>query len=158
MTKIFEGSIFGEKMRIAIIGTRWNEFIVERLITGAKSAARRCGVLAENIDLAIAPGAYEVPFIAKKLADCGRYDAIVALGCVIRGETSHFEYVAAEAATGIARIACDTGTPVSFGILTVETTEQAIERAGAKSGNKGEEAMLAAIETFNLAQSIKEDG
>lgn len=156
MAKIFEGSILGNGMRIAIVSTRWNEFILERLVAGAKDEARRCGILEENIDLAVAPGAYEVPFIAKKLAMTGRYDAIVALGCVIRGATPHFDYIAAEAANGVARVAHDTGVPIAFGVLTVDTIEQAIERAGTKAGNKGRDTLLAAVETFNLSRIIEE--
>lgn len=146
----------GAGLRIAIVATRWNDFIVDRLVAGAKDALIRHGVSEEKIDLAIAPGAYEVPFIARKLAATKRYDAVVALGCVIRGATAHFDYVAGEAARGIAAVAHDTGVPVTFGVLTVDTIEQAIERAGTKAGNKGAEAALTAIETVNLSRSIEE--
>lgn len=156
MGKKFEGSLDGAGLKIGIVATRWNDFIVERLVAGAKDALRRHGVGKKDIDLAIAPGAYEVPFIARKLALTGRYDAIVALGCVIRGATPHFDYVAGEAARGVAGAAHDTGAPIMFGVLTVETIEQAIERAGTKSGNKGAEAAIAAIETANLVRAIKE--
>lgn len=156
MGKTFEGAMSGAGLRIAIVSTRWNDFIVERLVAGAKDAARRNGVDEARLDHAIAPGAYEVPFIARKLAATGRYDAIVALGCVIRGATAHFDYVAGEAARGVAAVAHDTGVPVAFGVLTVDTIEQAIERAGSKAGNKGAEAMLCAIETVNLARAIEE--
>lgn len=156
MGKTFEGQMNGAGFRVAIVSTRWNEFIVERLVAGARDAAIRHGVDEARIDLAVAPGAYEVPFVVKKLAETGRYDAICALGCVIRGATAHFDYVAGEAANGLAAVARETGVAVGFGILTVETIEQAIERAGTKGGNKGAEAMLAAIETANLVRAIGE--
>jgi len=146
----------GAGLNIAIVATRWNDFILERLIAGAKDAAVRHGVSEERLDLAFAPGAFEIPFAAKKLAETGRYDAIVALGCVIRGATPHFDYVAGEAARGVAAAARETGVPIAFGVLTVDTIEQAIERAGTKAGNKGAEAMLAAIETANLVRAIEE--
>jgi len=156
MGRTFVGTLSGAGMRIAIVSTRWNDFIVERLVAGAKDAALRHGVDEAKIDHAIAPGAFEVPFVARKLAASGRYDAIVALGCVIRGATPHFDYVAGEAARGVASVAHDTGVPVGFGVLTVDTIEQAIERAGTKAGNKGAEAMLAAIEMVNLSRAIEE--
>lgn len=156
MSKTFEGALSGAGLRVAIVATRWNDFIVDRLLDGAKDALRRHGVEEGRIDIAVAPGAYEVPFAARKLAATGRYDAIVALGCVIRGATPHFDYVAGEAARGVAAVAHDTGVPVAFGVLTVDTIEQAIERAGTKAGNKGAEAALAAIEMANLCRSIEE--
>lgn len=156
MSKTFEGALSGAGLRVAIVVTRWNDFIVDRLLDGAKDALRRHGVEEGRIDIAVAPGAYEVPFAARKLAATGRYDAIVALGCVIRGATPHFDYVAGEAARGVAAVAHDTGVPVAFGVLTVDTIEQAIERAGTKAGNKGAEAALAAIEMANLCRSIEE--
>ena len=154
MSQTFEGTMSGAGLRIAIVATRWNEFIVERLTAGAKDALVRHGVREDAIDIAMAPGAYEVPFVAKKLASTGRYHGVVALGCVIRGATPHFDYVAGEAASGIAAAARETGVPISFGVLTVDTIEQAIERAGAKAGNKGAEAALAVLETINLCRSI----
>lgn len=156
MSKKFEGTLSGAGLRLAIITTRWNDFITDRLLAGAQSACKRHGVDEQALDIATAPGAYDIPFIARKLADTGRYDAIIALGCVIRGGTAHFDYVAGEAAKGIAAVMNETGVPVSFGVLTVDTIEQAIERAGTKAGNKGEEAALAAIETATLARAIKE--
>ncbi len=156
MNKTFEGSMSGAGLRIAIVATRWNDFIVDRLVAGAKDALLRHGVDEGRIDTAIAPGAFEVPFTARKLAATGRYDAIVALGCVFRGATPHFDYVAGEAARGVASAAADTGVPVAFGVLTVDTIEQAIERAGMKAGNKGAEAALAAIEMANLTRMITE--
>lgn len=156
MGQVFEGALSGAGLKIAIVSTRWNEFIVERLTVGAKEALVRHGVNEEAIDIAMAPGAYEVPFIAKKLAATGRYHGVVALGCVIRGATPHFDYVAGEAATGLAVAARETGVPISFGVLTVDTIEQAIERAGTKAGNKGAEAALATVEMINLTRSIEE--
>ena len=156
MGRIFEGTMSGAGLKLAIVATRWNEFIVERLTAGAKGALLQHGVREEDIDIAMAPGAYEVPFIAATLAKTGRYDGVVALGCIIRGATPHFDYVAGEAASGTAAAARATDTPISFGVLTVDTIEQAIERAGTKAGNKGAEAALAALETINLCRSIKE--
>ena len=156
MGKTFEGVMNGSGLRVAIVATRWNDFIVDRLVAGAKDALIRHGVDEARIDLAMAPGAYEVPFTAKQLAETGRYDAIVALGCVIRGSTAHFDYVAGEAARGIGSVMRDSGIPVAFGVLTTDTIEQAIERAGTKAGNKGAEAALTALETANLARAIKE--
>jgi len=156
MGRTFEGEMRGAGLRLAMVATRWNDFIVERLIAGAKDALLRHGVREDDIDLAMAPGAFEVPFVARKLAEAGRYDGVVALGCVIRGATPHFDFVAGEAARGIAAAAHDTGAPISFGVLTVDTIEQAIERAGTKAGNKGAEAALAVLETVNLCRSIKE--
>ncbi|MEM1397980.1 MAG: 6,7-dimethyl-8-ribityllumazine synthase [Pseudomonadota bacterium] len=152
---VFEGRMSGDGLKVAIVATRWNEFIVDKLVEGAKDALRRHGV--KEIDEAIAPGAYELPFVAKTLADTSRYDAIVVLGCVIRGATPHFDYVAGGAATGIASASRETGVPMTFGVLTVDTIEQAIERAGTKAGNKGAEAAMAAIETANLSRTIKSD-
>lgn len=156
MGRTFTGAMSGAGLRIAIVSTRWNDFIVERLVAGAADALKRSGVDEKAIDHAIAPGAYEVPFVARKMAETGRYDAIVALGCVIRGATAHFDYVAGEAARGIAAAAAATDTPIMFGVLTTDTIEQAIERAGTKAGNKGAEAALAAIETANLVRAVKE--
>jgi 6,7-dimethyl-8-ribityllumazine synthase len=154
--KTYAGAISGAGSRVAIVAARWNDFIVERLIAGAKDAALRSGVEESRIDIAMAPGAFEIPLVARALAETGRYDAIVALGCVIRGATPHFEYVAGEAARGVAAVARETGVPVGFGVLTVDTIEQAIERAGAKAGNKGAEALLAALETANVIRLIRE--
>lgn len=154
MGRQYEGALSGAGLRVAIVATRWNDFIVERLTAGAREALVRHGVRPDDIDLAMAPGAFEVPFIARTLAETGRYDAIVALGCVIRGATAHFDYVAGEAAKGIALAAAATGVPVMFGVLTTDTIEQAIERAGSKAGNKGAEAAIAAIEMANLVRAI----
>lgn len=156
MGKTFEGTMRGDGLKIAIVATKWNDFILDRLLAGARSALRQHGVNEDDIDIAMAPGAYEVPFTARALAKTGRYHGIVALGCVIRGATPHFDYVAGEAATGIASAARETGIPISFGVITTDTIEQAIERAGTKAGNKGHEAALACLETINLIRSIEE--
>ena len=156
MAEQIEGTLSGAGLTIAIIATRWNDFIVDRLTEGATATLRRHGVTEENITIVLVPGAYEVPFVARKLALTQRFDAIVALGCVIRGATPHFEYVAGEAAKSCASVAHETGIPVLFGILTVDTIEQAIERAGTKAGNKGAEAAAAAIEMANLTRAIEE--
>lgn len=156
MAKKYEGSLNGQGLNIAIITTRWNDFIVDRLLAGAQESLTRHGVTADAIDIAVAPGAYEVPMVARNLSKTGRYHGIVALGCVIRGSTPHFDYVAGEAATGIAKAMADTGIPISFGVLTTDTIEQSIERAGTKAGNKGSEAALAVIEMANLLRAIEE--
>jgi len=155
--RTIEGTTNGAGRRIAIAATRWNDFIVERLIEGAAGALRRAGVADDAIDLAYAPGAYELPLVAKALAGTGRYDAVVALGAVIRGATPHFDYVAGEAAGGLGAVGRETGVPVLFGVLTVDTIEQAIERAGTKAGNKGAEAALAALETASLLDAIRKE-
>ncbi len=150
----FEGMLVGADLRIGLVATRWNDFIVGNLVSGAKDALVRHGVAEEDIGLAVVPGAFEIPLIAKRLAMSGKYDAIVCLGAVIRGATAHFEYVAGEVAKGIASVMLETGVPVTFGVLTTETLEQAIERAGTKAGNKGAEAALAAIEMANLLRTL----
>ncbi len=150
----FEGMLVGTGLRIGLVATRWNDFIVGNLVSGAKDVLVRHGVAEEDIGLAVVPGAFEIPLIAKRLAMSGKYDAIVCLGAVIRGATAHFEYVAGEVAKGIASVMLETGVPVTFGVLTTETLEQAIERAGAKAGNKGAEAALAAIEMANLLRTL----
>jgi len=150
----FEGMLVGADLRIGLVATRWNDFIVSNLVSGAKDALVRHGVAEEDIGLALVPGAFEIPLVAKRLAMSEKYDAIVCLGAVIRGATAHFEYVAGEVAKGIASVMLETGIPVTFGVLTTETLEQAIERAGAKAGNKGAEAALAAIEMANLLRTL----
>lgn len=150
----FEGMLVGADLHIGLVATRWNDFIVGNLVSGAKDALVRHGVAEEDIGLALVPGAFEIPLVAKRLAMSGKYEAIVCLGAVIRGATAHFEYVAGEVAKGIASVMLETGIPVTFGVLTTETLEQAIERAGAKAGNKGAEAALAAIEMANLLRTL----
>jgi len=150
----YEGMLVGTGLRIGLVATRWNDFIVGNLVSGAKDALVRHGVAEEDIGLALVPGAFEIPLVAKRLAMSGKYDAIVCLGAVIRGATAHFEYVAGEVAKGIASVMLETGVPVTFGVLTTETLEQAIERAGTKAGNKGAEAALAALEMANLLRTL----
>ena len=154
--KRIEAHANGEGLRILIVDTGWNDFIVSRLLEGAVAALRRAGVAEDAITHVTAPGAFEVPLVAKTGAETGRYDAVVALGCVIRGATTHYDYVAGEAAKGIAKVGLDTGVPVVFGILTVETIEQAIERAGTKLGNKGAEAAMVAVEMARLLAAVRE--
>ena len=155
MGRIFEGRLAGAGGKIAIAAARWNDFITERLLAGARAELARLGVAEDDIDIARAPGAFELPLTARSLAQTGRYDAIVALGAVIRGATPHFDYVAGEAARGIGQTALATDTPIAFGVLTVDTLDQAIERAGAKAGNKGAEAAAAALEMASLLREIR---
>jgi len=143
-------------LRVALVATRYNEPIVERLRTGAIDALIEHGARAADLTLVRVPGAFELPLAVRKVADRGRHDAIVALGAVVRGDTPHFDYVAGECAAGLARVMADTGVPVGFGVLTVDTLEQAIERAGGTLGNKGAEAALAAIEMAQLLLRIEE--
>ncbi|WLV24960.1 6,7-dimethyl-8-ribityllumazine synthase [Aciduricibacillus chroicocephali] len=154
MGKTFEGNLVGTDLRIGIAVARFNDFITSRLLSGAEDTLKRHGVQEENIDVAWVPGAFELPIIAKKMADSGRYDAVIVLGTVIRGATPHFDYVCNEAAKGTSNAALASGTPVIFGVLTTETIEQAIERAGTKAGNKGGESATAAIEMANLLKQF----
>lgn len=157
MSRKLEGDFDAAGLRVAIVATRWNEFVVERLVHGAVDCIRMHGGSEGDITIVRCPGAMEAPIVVKRLALSGCYDAIVALGAVIRGSTPHFEYVAGNASGGIASLALETGIPIGFGILTVDTIEQAIERAGTKAGNKGWEATLAAIETARLLARIDKD-
>ncbi len=141
--------------RFAIVVARFNEFITSRLLNGTKDALVRHGAVEENLTQVWVPGSWEIPLAARKLAASGQYAAVICLGCVIRGQTPHFEYVAAEVAKGIAHVALDTGVPVTFGVITAESLEQAIDRAGTKAGNKGADAALAAIEMANLLPQIQ---
>ncbi|MGL4366730.1 MAG: 6,7-dimethyl-8-ribityllumazine synthase [Brevinemataceae bacterium] len=143
------------KTSIAIAASRFNEFIVSKLISGAEDGLLRHGVSGDSIDLVWVPGAFELPFIAQKLAQTKKYDAVICLGAVIRGSTTHYDYVCNEAAKGIAQVSMQTGVPIIFGILTTENIEQAIERAGTKAGNKGFESSLTAIEMISLSQQLK---
>ncbi|MEM9387400.1 MAG: 6,7-dimethyl-8-ribityllumazine synthase [Pseudomonadota bacterium] len=149
-----EGALSGTGVRVGVLATRWNDFIVERLTRGAVGALTQAGVASGDIKLLMVPGAYELPIAASKAARSGRFHMLVALGTVIRGATPHFDYVAGECASGLSRVALDTGVPVGFGVLTVDTLDQAIERAGAKAGNKGAEASLAALETLGLLRQL----
>lgn len=147
---IVEGDIAAQGRRIAVVASRFNDFIVSSLIKGAVEAWRKHGGVESDLLVARVPGAFELPVAARKLAMSKRYDAIVALGCVIRGDTAHFEYVAGECARGLQNVSIETGVPVIFGVLTTETVEQALERAATTAGNKGGEAMQAALEMANL--------
>lgn len=154
MGRVFEGELVGRGLRFAAVVSRFNEFISSRLLGGAKDALVRHGVPDENLDVAWVPGAFEIPLVAKRLAQTGEYSGIICLGAVIRGATPHFDYVAAEVSKGIAHVGLDTGVPVIFGVITADNLEQAIERAGTKSGNKGFDAATSAIEMANLLRRI----
>ncbi|HCY6076699.1 TPA: 6,7-dimethyl-8-ribityllumazine synthase [Staphylococcus aureus] len=151
----FEGKLIGKDLKVAIVVSRFNDFITGRLLEGAKDTLIRHDVNEDNIDVAFVPGAFEIPLVAKKLASSGNYDAVITLGCVIRGATSHYDYVCNEVAKGVSKVNDQTNVPVIFGILTTESIEQAVERAGTKTGNKGAEAAVSAIEMANLLKSIK---
>ncbi|CAI3017046.1 6,7-dimethyl-8-ribityllumazine synthase [Staphylococcus aureus] len=151
----FEGKLIGKDLKVAIVVSRFNDFITGRLLEGAKDTLIRHDVNEDNIDVAFVPGAFEIPLVAKKLAPSGNYDAVITLGCVIRGATSHYDYVCNEVAKGVSKVNDQTNVPVIFGILTTESIEQAVERAGTKAGNKGAEAAVSAIEMANLLKSIK---
>lgn len=152
--RVIEGMLTGRGKHFAIVLARWNEFIGGKLLHGARDALLRHEVRDEDIDLIWAPGAFEIPLVAKRLAVTGRYDAIICLGAVIRGATPHFDYVASEVSKGIANVGLETGVPVIFGVLTTDTIEQAIERAGTKGGNKGFEAGMVAIEMANVLEQF----
>lgn len=150
----FEGNLIGTGLKVGVVVSRFNELLSSRLLSGAQDALVRHGVSADDIDVAWVPGAFEIPLVAGKLAQSARYDAVIALGVVIRGGTPHFDYVAAEVSKGIAKISLDTGVPVMFGIITANTIEQAVERSGTKAGNKGWEAANAAIEMAGLLKQL----
>lgn len=150
----FEGKLVGTNLKVAIVVSRFNDFITNRLLDGAKDTLVRHGVDEDNIDVAYVPGAFEIPLVAKKLAQKNDYDAVITLGCVIRGATSHYDYVCNEVAKGVSKANDITDTPVIFGVLTTESIEQAVERAGTKAGNKGAEAAVSAIEMANLLKQF----
>lgn len=152
--KIIQGDFLGKDLKIGIVAARFNEFITGKLISGAEDSLKRHGVADDNIHLAWVPGAYEIPFIAKKMASSGKYDAIIALGAVIKGSTPHFDYVCSEVSKGVASVGLEMDIPVIFGVLTTNTIEEAIERAGTKSGNKGFDAGMTAIEMINLVKEL----
>ena len=156
MSKVFEGQISSTGLRFAIVVSRFNNFISDRLLGGAMDALTRTGADPDLIDVIKVPGSWEVPLAAVELARGHRYDAIVCVSAVIRGETPHFDYVAAEAAKGLAHAAMETGVPIAFGVLTTNTLEQAIDRAGAKSGNKGFDAAMSAVEMANLMRTLRQ--
>ena len=154
MPKILEGKISAEGLRFAVIVSRFNDFISSKLVEGAMDALKRHGGNEEQVSLVKVPGSFEIPIVAKRLAETGEYDGIICLGAVIRGATPHFDYVAAEVSKGIATVALETKIPVTFGVLTTDSLEQAIERAGSKSGNKGWDAAMAAMEMANLFKKM----
>jgi 6,7-dimethyl-8-ribityllumazine synthase len=154
MGKSFEGMLLGKGLKFGLVVSRFNEFITKKLVEGAQDGLLRHGVSQDNIDVAWVPGSFELPLIAKKLAQTKRYDGVICLGAVIRGGTPHFEYIAAEVTKGIAQVGLDSGLPVIYGVITADTLEQAIERAGTKEGNEGFRAATSAIEMANLVKSI----
>lgn len=154
MGKQYEGSLLASGLRFGIVVSRFNEFITGRLLEGAKDALTRHGAKPDDVEIAWAPGAFEIPLVAKKMAESGKYEAVICLGAVIRGATPHFEYVASEVSKGIARVGLDSGVPVIYGVITAENLEQAIERAGTKEGNKGFAAAGTAIEMANLMKNL----
>lgn len=151
---VFEGNLIGTGLKVGVVTSRFNELLSSRLLSGAMDALTRHGVSEDDIDVAWVPGAFEIPLVAGRLAESGRYDAVIALGVVIRGGTPHFEYVAAEVAKGVAQVSQRTSVPVMFGVITADTIEQAVERAGTKSGNKGWAAAENAIEMANLLRGM----
>ena len=152
--KLLEGNVIGTGLKVGIVAARFNEFIVGKLVSGAQDALVRHGVDTDDIEIAWVPGAFEIPLAAKKAAQTGKYNALITLGAVIKGATSHFDYVSAEVSKGVALVSLETGIPVIFGVLTCDNIEQAIERAGTKAGNKGAEAAKSAIEMSNILKQI----
>ena len=152
--KIYEGKLVSEGIRMGIVAARFNEFIVSKLLSGCEDGLLRHGVRSEDITVAWVPGAFEIPLAAQAMAKSGKYDAVITLGAVIRGATSHYDYVCAEVSKGVANVSLNTGVPVLFGVLTTDTIEQAIERAGTKAGNKGAECAQGAIEMVNLLRGM----
>ena len=153
--KIYEGKLVAEGIRVGVVCARFNELIVSKLLSGCEDGLLRHGVREEDISVAWVPGAFEIPLAAAKMAKSGKYDAVIALGAVIRGSTSHYDYVCAEVSKGVAHAALESGVPVMFGVLTTDTIEQAIERAGTKAGNKGAECAQGAIEMVNLLRAME---
>ncbi|CUS97071.1 6,7-dimethyl-8-ribityllumazine synthase [Candidatus Kryptobacter tengchongensis] len=153
--KIFEGKLIAQGLKFGIIVSRFNELITSKLLDGAIDCLKRHGAGEEDVEIFYCPGSFEIPLVAKKIAQTGKYNAIICLGAVIRGETPHFDYIASEVSKGIAQVQLETGVPVAFGILTTDDVEQALNRAGIKSGNKGWDAALTAIEMANLLNQIK---
>ncbi|WP_273129122.1 6,7-dimethyl-8-ribityllumazine synthase [Metabacillus sp. HB246100] len=151
---VLEGHLIGSGLKVGIVVARFNEFITSKLLAGAEDALKRHGVQTEDVTVAWVPGAFELPLVAKRMAESGKYDAVITLGTVIRGATTHYDYVCNEAAKGVSQASLSTGVPVIFGVLTTETIEQAVERAGTKAGNKGYEAAVTAIEMGNLLKTL----
>jgi 6,7-dimethyl-8-ribityllumazine synthase len=156
MGNVFEGHLIGTGLKVGIVVGRFNEFITSKLLGGAQDALKRHGLQEEDVDIAWVPGAFEIPLIAKKMVETNKYDAVITLGTVIRGSTPHFDYVCSEVAKGVASTTMQSGIPVIFGVLTTDTIEQAVERAGTKAGNKGWEAAVSAIEMANLTRSFQD--
>ena len=152
--KVLEGNVVASGIKVGIVAARFNEFIVSKLVGGAEDACIRHGVKADDIELAWVPGAFEIPLVAKKMAKSGKYDAVICLGAVIKGATSHYDYVCAEVSKGVASVSLETEIPVIFGVLTTDNIEQAIERAGTKAGNKGYDVACTAIEMVNLMKNM----
>lgn len=152
--RIIEGNLDATGLKFGIVIARFNEFISGKLLAGCLDGLKRHGAIEENLEIAWSPGSFEIPLVAKKMAETGKYDAIICLGAVIRGATPHFDYVSAEVSKGVAHVGLDSGVPVIFGVLTTDNIEQAIERAGTKSGNKGFDAAMAAIEMANVLKKI----
>ncbi len=157
MPKIIEGKFDGKGKSFAIVVSRWNQFIVHKMLDGALDAFKRHNVADENITIVYCPGSFEIPLTVKKLAETGNFDAVLALGAVIRGSTPHFEYIATEVVKGVANVSLETGVPCILGVLTTDTIEQAIERAGSKSGNKGFESAQSALEMASLFDTLKQN-
>jgi 6,7-dimethyl-8-ribityllumazine synthase len=153
--RVIEGDLSVRDVRIACVAARFNDFVVEALVRGALDTLRRHGLPEKQIEIVRVPGSFEIPLVLRKLAMSRRYDALIALGAVIRGDTPHFDYVAGECASGIGRVALESGVPIAFGVLTTDTVEQAMDRAGGKAGNKGADAALAAIEMVNLLRRLE---
>jgi 6,7-dimethyl-8-ribityllumazine synthase len=154
MPRLYEGHLLGQGLRFGLVAGRFNEFITNKLLSGALDALNRHGVLDQDIEVAWVPGAFEIPLAARKMVSMNRYDAVICLGAVIRGATPHFDYVAGEVTKGVAKVGLESGIPTIFGIITADTIEQAIERAGTKAGNKGWDAAVTAIEMANLMRDI----
>jgi len=157
MAKILEGRLIGEGKRFAIVVSRFNDFITEKLVGGAMDALTRTGVDPDGVHIVKVPGAFEIPLAAKKMTLTGQYDAVICLGAVIRGATPHFDYVSAEVSKGVAQVGLEASIPVIFGVITTDTVEQAIERAGTKSGNKGWSAAMSAVEMANLMENVNRE-
>lgn len=153
--KVYEGNLVAEKIKIGIVAARFNEFIVSKLLSGALDGLKRHNVSEDDVSVAWVPGAFEIPLIASKMAKSGKYDAVICLGAVIRGSTSHYDYVCSEVSKGVAHVSLNSDIPVMFGVLTTENIEQAIERAGTKAGNKGFDCALSAVEMVNLIKEIE---
>lgn len=156
MPKTYEGKLLAEGLRFGIVVSRWNSFFTEKMLAGALDALLRHGATEDQIEIARVPGTWEIPVAVQKLVNAGRFDAVIAIGCLIRGATPHFDYLASEVTKGLGQISLQSGLPVTYGVITVENLEQAIERSGTKAGNKGSEAAVAAIEMANLMRELEE--